>query len=252
MPRMTGNAGGASGTLPADVEEGLARLVESARTALGDALEAVVLYGSAAEGRLRATSDVNLIFVLRRFDPSAAEALREPLRSARASIAATAMFLLSTEVADAAAAFAVKFADVLRRRRVLWGNDPFARLEVPRQARLVRLRQELLNQTLRLRERFVSVGLREEQLARALADAAGPLRAAAATLLELEGAPAGSPKEALERVAKELGDGKAGEALAAMSQAREQTVLPPGQAAPALVAMMAITERLRDRAARLA
>jgi hypothetical protein len=45
--------------LPPRVQEVLRDFVEAARGAFGPDLRAVVLYGSAAEGRLRATSDVN-------------------------------------------------------------------------------------------------------------------------------------------------------------------------------------------------
>jgi predicted nucleotidyltransferase len=239
------------GPLPAQVGEELERLVAAARQALGDDLQAMVLYGSAAEGRLRATSDVNLVLVLRRFDRGRIEALREPLRTARAAVGAAPMFLLAAELPEAAEAFAVKFADLLRRRRVLHGEDPFAGLVVPRAAQLRRLRQVLLNQVLRMRERFALSGQRDEQLARGLAEAAGPLRAAAATLLELEGTAAPSAREALERAVAELGDPAASAGLAAMSRAREAGLLPPGEAAPAFLAILALAERLRERAARL-
>lgn len=248
---MDGTVTAGAPALPARVEEELGRLVEAARAALGDDLQAVVLYGSAAEGRLRATSDVNLVLVLRRFERARVEALREPLRTARAAVGAAPMFLLASELEEAADAFAVKFADLVRRRRVLHGEDPFAGLVVPREAQARRLRQVLLNQLLRMRERFAVAGLREEQLARSLADAAGPLRAAAATLLELEGRPAPSPREALARLVGELGDAGAGDALAAMSRARDTGQLAPGEAAPAFLALLAVAGRLRERAARL-
>ena len=48
----------------------LDELVAGAREAFGADLIAVVLFGSAAEGRLRKTSDVNVIAVTRRFDPA--------------------------------------------------------------------------------------------------------------------------------------------------------------------------------------
>ena len=50
-----GEAGGAG-----DLPPGLATLLEAAVLHLGPTLRSVVLFGSAAEGRLRATSDVNL------------------------------------------------------------------------------------------------------------------------------------------------------------------------------------------------
>jgi hypothetical protein len=94
-------------------------------------------------------------------------------------------------------------------------------------------------------------GLREEQLARALAEAAGPLRAAAATVLALEGTPAPGAREALERVVQELAEPALAGSLATMSRARAQGLLPPGEAAPAFLAMLSVAGRLRERAARL-
>ena len=43
--------------LPADVGPFLQRFVDAARGALGADLMSIILFGSAAEGRLRATSD---------------------------------------------------------------------------------------------------------------------------------------------------------------------------------------------------
>lgn len=102
--------------------------VAQAREAFGEALRSVVLFGSAAEGRLRATSDVNVILVLTAFEAARADRLREAYRVAEAAIRLQAMFLLSSEVEGAASAYAAKFDDVLRRRRVLHGDDPFAAL----------------------------------------------------------------------------------------------------------------------------
>ena len=111
-----------AGSLPAPVAEGLDRFVKAAEEALGPALKAAVLFGSAAEGRLRATSDVNLLLVLSEWDERA-DALREPLRSAQAAIRLSPMFVLERELPAAALAFPVKFADIQRRRRVLVGAD---------------------------------------------------------------------------------------------------------------------------------
>jgi hypothetical protein len=63
-----------------------------------------------------------------------------------------------------------------------------------------RLKQVLLNLRLRLRSLYVLRGLNEDQLVLVVADAAGPLRSCAATILELEGQPASSPREALEQI----------------------------------------------------
>jgi hypothetical protein len=161
------------------------------------------------------------------------------------------MFLTRDEIDAAAAAFAQKFGDVLRRRRVLWGEDPFALLAVPRAALVARASQVLLNLTLRLRAFYVERSLRDEQMVSVVADAAAPLRAAAATILEIEGAPAPSPKEALRRLAAALGAPDWETTLARVSEARETRALSPGTAGETALALADLAQRLRARVAAL-
>ena len=236
-------------TLPPNVGRVLTEFIEQARSAFADDLRAVVLYGSGAEGKLRATSDVNLVLVLSAFDQKKADQVREPFRLAEAAIRLRAMFLLESEVRPAMEAFAVKFADIMRRRRVLYGDDPFAGISISRSDSIVRLKQVLLNLTLRLREAYIARGLREEQLVAMIADMAGPLRSCAATLLELEGKPVESPKEALHQVAASLPDGaERAEEISRISEARQEQTLAPGVAAPTLFHLIELARLMRARA----
>jgi predicted nucleotidyltransferase len=233
--------------VPGDVARALDEFVAAARDAFGDQLESVVLYGSAAEGALRTTSDVNVILVLRAFERQRAERLREAVRLAHAAVRLRAMFLLAEEVAGAAEAFAQKFDDVRRRHRVLWGRDPFAGLRPSRAALVARVNQVLLNLTLRLRAAYVERGLHDEQLVAAIADAAAPLRTAAASLLELEGRVPASPKSALREVATAVGGPAIEAALRRMSEARETGALPPGVAGETVVELVELARALRAR-----
>lgn len=236
-------------TLPTNVSTTLSTFIAAAKKAFGDHLVSVVLYGSAAEGKLRPTSDVNLILLLKTFDRSLADQIREPLRLAEAAIKLRVMFLLQDEVKPASQAFAVKFADIARRRLVLYGEDPFASISVSRDDAIFRLKQTLLNLTLRLREAYVSRSLREEQISTLIADTAGPLRSCASTLLELEGRPASSPKEALEQIASS--SAVAAHDVQLISEARQRHTLPPGAAAPALFHLIELAHTMWARAAQL-
>jgi hypothetical protein len=178
--------------------------------------------------------------VLKRFDQALADRLREPLRFAHAAIELNAMFMLESEVPLAMDAFAVKFSDIQHRHRVLHGSDPFASVAVSDAALLRRLKQVLLNQQIRLRERYILI-----------ADAAPPLRASAASILQLEGTPAPSPKKALERVVTALNDPAFTEVLAAMTKVRGGERLEPGQAPAILIDLMRLIEALRQRVDRL-
>ena len=233
--------------LPAPVAAALTSFVSAATDSLHSDLRSVVLFGSGAENRLRPTSDVNVAVILTAFNPERVAALSDTVLAASAAVRLNVMWLLEAEIPLAAEAFAVKFADILRRRRVLWGSDPFASVSVPRETAIARLRQVLLNLAMRLRASYVLHASHEERLTALLADAAGPLRASAAEILELEGSPRLPPREALEQLARTLpGDGWT-PVLAAIREAREVS-LAPGMAAPVLVRMIDLTSHLLGRA----
>ncbi len=232
--------------LPPNVQQALRDFVELASAAFGERLRSLVLFGSAAEGHLRPTSDVNVIVILTAFDRAAADELREPLRVAQAAVGLEAMFLLESEMQHALEAFAVKFADVLKRRRILFGTDPFTGVSVSRDAEIARVRQVLLNLSLRLREQYVLRSLREEQAAVALAEAAGPLRACAAAICELEGRTSATPKAALEQLAPELGP--YADLLTHITAARQQQRLPVRTGPTDLFAAVELAAKLHQRA----
>jgi len=85
--------------------------VAAAREVFRDDLRSVVLYGSGAEGRLRPTSDINLVLVLSAFDHAKATAIRSQFSYAESAVRLTAMFLLESELTSAIELFAQKFAD---------------------------------------------------------------------------------------------------------------------------------------------
>ncbi|MCE9638212.1 MAG: nucleotidyltransferase domain-containing protein [Planctomycetes bacterium] len=224
-------------------------LVAALREGLGEDLRSVVLFGSAAEGRLRPTSDVNVIVVVRAIDAPRAARVADAFRIARVAARVEAMILLKSEVRDAVREFAAKFADVLRRRRVVFGSDPFDGIQIPRDVEVRRLRQSLLNLVLRLRERAVVAP--DDRTAALLADNAGPLRAAAAALVVLEGGPPLPPKDALARIAPSLGVPGVADALERTSDAREGRDTAPGARRDALWTLVAIAHAMRERAVAL-
>lgn len=234
--------------LTPEVRQNLDDFVSATQKAFGQQLRAIVLYGSAAEGRLRATSDVNLVVVLKDFNPEQVDQVREPFRLAATAIQLGVMFLLEQELQEAVDAFAVKFSDILIRRRVLFGDDPFANMQIPCAAILSHVKQVLLNLRLRLRERYALVSLRQEQLALVVADSAGPLRSCAMSLATLMGVSAPSPREALHIISQQLPGGPWDEVLGQISQAREQRFLAPGTGCALLFRIMELSKALYDRA----
>jgi hypothetical protein len=223
------------------LDHALSTLVTSLQQAFAEDLVAVVLFGSAAEQRQRAVSDTNVAVVVRKLDPECAEAARGVIGLAQVALRLRLLLLRSDEITEAASAFAVKFSDIQRRRRVLYGTDPFKDLAVPRSAAIAQLHQALLNLAFRLREQWLTAR-DDRQLALSVAHLAGGLRACAAELLTLEGSAVTSPREALERVA--------GGPIPALTAARSET-LPLGEARGLHRRMVDLTEQMRTRASGL-
>jgi hypothetical protein len=234
--------------LPEQVARIIQEVVDSATQALGDTLRSIVLFGSAAENRLRSTSDVNLLIVLTRFEPASVDRMRPVLQRGHAAVRLVVMWLVDEEVPAAAEAFAVKFADVTRRHRVLFGSDPFEGLTIPRRAAIGRVRQVLLNLVLRLRASYALDRDREERLTMVIADTIGPLRASAAEILDLEGASAPTAREALQRLAAEWEPARAEALLNAVHTARQTRRLESGVAPTMFVEMIELARYLHGRA----
>jgi predicted nucleotidyltransferase len=184
-------------------------------------LRSVILFGSAAEARLRKSSDVNLLVVTSQFISGPNPRLADELALASASIDLNVMFLLEKELAAANELFAVKFFDISQRHRVLFGTNPLANLCVSKNDLIRRLRQVLLNQIIRTRNGILVNFESRAELVQLIAEMAGPLRAAAFGLTHARGQDRSCPKAALGALAAELAGDRYDAALEVMSRCRE-------------------------------
>jgi predicted nucleotidyltransferase len=228
-------------------EKVLHDLVDVARVAFADNLIAALVFGSAADGTLRVTSDVNLMLVLKQFTQIAADQLRDSLRLARATVGLQVMFAVEAEIPFAAKYFALKFSDIKARHRVLYGNNPLESITIDDEDLAASAKQALLNFQLRTREQYVLVSLREEQLVNIIADAAAPLRTCAVALRRLRGESFVTAKEALEIFVSNLKAEHYSQALQHMSEARETAHLTPGTAAQVLMSLLSLSHLLYEQ-----
>ncbi|HVH80366.1 MAG TPA: hypothetical protein VM782_13305 [Stellaceae bacterium] len=234
--------------LPEPARSAVNAFVTAAQQVFADDLASITLFGSAAEARLRPTSDINAIVVLARIAPDRLTAIGEAYRLAHAAARLSAMFILESEIASAQEAFAVKFADIAARHETIYGRDPFVGLTITREALLWRTRQVLINLLLRLRERCALSSAYDDQLALAAADAVGPLRAAASALLSLERGETVPLREAMQQVAEAGGQAAA---LAAIAGVRETGSVPAPGGGAALEAAIELATLLHERVERL-
>ncbi len=230
--------------LPASVATLLSQFVAAAKETYGTELVSVVLYGSGAEGKLAPTSDVNVLVVLQSFARDKGDRLQNTFLAAEAAIRLRAMFLLREEIPAAVELFAQKFADIFRRNKVLYGSDPFAGITISRKDQIFRLRQILLNLTLRLREAYVARSQNDAEVLRIMANVFGPLRAAAATLLALEGKPTSDSTAALQSLAASVDQGPVVQQIFAAH--RGET--PSGKPQESLAHLLDLLKQMAQRA----
>jgi predicted nucleotidyltransferase len=137
----------------------LDELVTQLQAAYGDDLQSVVLYGSAAGGEhIPKRSDYNVLVIARSL--SAAK-----LRAAAAVGAAWAesgspppMTLTLEEWRASSDIFAMEYADILERHKVLYGEAPFGGVTVSRGDLRLQVEREAMGKLLQFRQGVLAAG----------------------------------------------------------------------------------------------
>lgn len=182
----------------------LDEFVAAVKNTAGGSLQSIVLFGSGAEGRLRSTSDLNVMCLLTSVNQTTLDGLRPTLKEGHALCRLRVLFMTPQELQINARLFPVKFADMKRRHFMLHGADILSEIGIDRDALLFRLRQNLTNLKLRMRAAYAWDGDNAPRLSLSLADSAGPLRACASAVYLLQGIDL-APREALEKAANVAG-----------------------------------------------
>ncbi len=173
--------------LPAASRHRLEELVRTLHTTLGDALSAILVYGSAVRGGPTPTSDIDLIIVLERDDLDTLRLLADPIALARASANIECRLLKRAEIAKAADVFPVFYDDVRTCHVMLHGKDPFSDLVIHDEHRRLRVEQELRDMRIRLRRFIIEHAHNETRLGDGVDHKLKAMRAPLASLMKLHG-----------------------------------------------------------------
>ena len=147
------------------------KLVEDVVGAVGDGVRAVVLYGSAARGDFEAaTSDLNVILVLQDLTPTRLEALGPALHRWERRGQPPPRLFSPELIAESADVFPIEFLDLVQRRVVVHGQDPFAELVIHPDHLRLQCERELREKMMRLREGYVAARGRPKAVARLLTE----------------------------------------------------------------------------------
>src|SRR5689334_907953 len=109
----------------------LDELVSQLRSAYGTALQAVVLYGSAAAGEhIPKKSDYNVLVIVDALDANRLAAASAVSRAWAEAGNPAPLTLTTSEWRSSSDIFPMEYADILERHKVLYGNPPFGGISV--------------------------------------------------------------------------------------------------------------------------
>jgi hypothetical protein len=132
----------------------LADLVQKLKTALGEHLVSVILYGSAAIGDWQQkTSDLNVLCVLDGITPAELAKSEPVFRWWRDKGQPSPLLLTAEEVRTSTDCFAMEFHDMQQHRRVLHGSDVIQGLTVEDRFYRAQVEHELRSKQIRLRQK---------------------------------------------------------------------------------------------------
>jgi predicted nucleotidyltransferase len=153
------------------MERQLSDLTARLKSAFGERLISVILYGSAAMGDWHErSSDLNVLCVLDRLSPSELAHSEPILRWWREQGNPPPLLLTEKEVRTSTDCFPMEFHDMKEHRRVLYGRDVIAGLEIDRSFYRAQVEHELRAKQIRLRQKAAEVLTKAERLTALMTD----------------------------------------------------------------------------------
>lgn len=142
----------------------LDRLVEQLRQVHGAALQAVVLYGSAASGEeIAGRSDLNVLAIVAELRLESLRALGQTMRAWQEAGNPPVLEMTLAEWQSSADVFPMEYADILERHRVLHGALPLEGVAVNLRDLRLQVEQEAMGKLLRLRRGVMVAGTDSER-----------------------------------------------------------------------------------------
>jgi predicted nucleotidyltransferase len=153
------------------MEQQLSNLVERLKKTFGERLISAVLYGSGAVGDWNAkASDLNILCVLEKISVQELSESEPVFRWWREQGNPAPLLMSDEEVRTSTDCFPMEFHDMKAHRRVLYGLDVIADIEIDRSFYRAEVEHELRSKLLRLRQKAADVLSKQDALLRLLTD----------------------------------------------------------------------------------
>jgi hypothetical protein len=180
----------------------LDELVTQLRGAYGAALRSVVLYGSAAAGEhVASKSDFNVLIVVDHVPLDRLKELSAVTRAWRDAGNHPPMIFTEREWRASSDIFAMEYADILERNRVLYGEAPFDGIAVDRADLRLQVEREAMGVLLRLRGAVLVAGTDSGEQIKLMVASLSTLMIVFRAILRLSGS---KPPQGYAEISKEV------------------------------------------------
>lgn len=131
-------------------------LIDDLRAAHGKNLASVILYGSAAAGDfVKNQSDYNLLIALHKITPKDLRAAQAPMREWSKLGHPVPVYFTVSELETAADVFPIEFHQMERARKILYGTDVLASVDISDEHLRHQTEFELRSKLIQLRRRYI-------------------------------------------------------------------------------------------------
>ena len=162
--------------------------IDDLKATHGKNLASVILYGSAAAGDfVRHQSDYNLLIALHRITPKDLRAAQAPMREWCKLGHPVPVYFTVEELQGAADVFPIEFHQMERARRVLYGADVLANLNISDEFLRHQTEYELRSKLIQLRRRYIPASVSVEELANLMAESLASFAALFRAVLLIHG-----------------------------------------------------------------
>ena len=181
-------------------------LIDDLKSAHGRNLASVILYGSAATGDfVREQSDYNLLIALHKITPKDLRAAQAPMREWNRMGHPVPVYFTVAELKDASDVFPIEFRQMEHARKILYGTDLLADIEVSEQFLRHQTEYELRSKLIRLRRRYIGASASAESLSSLMANSLTSFIALFRAVLLLHGfEPPVAKREIIEETVRHL------------------------------------------------
>lgn len=189
------------------MEKELAKFVEELKSAGGENLKAVILYGSSVTGEFQPKhSHLDLLCVVENAGVAQIESLQPAVERWLRKGHPEPRVFAQEELRSFADVFAIEFLDMKAHHRVLFGEDVLAGLSVPLRYHKLQVERELQTNWLRLRQALLAAPKKTKaQLGILTASVSSFGVLFRHTLMALGEAPAANKREVIDSVARLAG-----------------------------------------------